>query len=360
MTTTLATSAPPGPVRPYEELRTTKLGDVRAVFSPACYRRSALRALGALLVDGAFYGLCLTGVFAARNPAAQIGFGVLAGVAVAVLFVWAHDAAHGALFRSTAVSELLGTAAMLPSLQMYRLWAYGHNRVHHGFTSYSPIDWIWRPLTPAQYRELPRRGRLFYRLERHPATCGLHYLRRVWWAGMVRFRPDGPGRRTGLSASKVGTVSFAVALSVAAYRFAGGWVGVVAAVVVPFLVFTWVIALVVFLHHTHPKVPFFDDRRDWTATFGQVACATVVRSNRVVERLTHRILIHPPHHIDTRIPFYNLERAYRDLQPGYGAFICEYRLRLSTVRRIFATCKLYDFGAHRWHTFAPTERAGPA
>jgi hypothetical protein len=31
---------------------------------------------------------------------------------------------------------------MLPSLNMYRLGSYGHNRVHNGFTSYTPVVWI--------------------------------------------------------------------------------------------------------------------------------------------------------------------------------------------------------------------------
>jgi omega-6 fatty acid desaturase (delta-12 desaturase) len=336
----------------YDDLKSVKLGDVRAVFSPACYRRSVPRAIGALLFDVTLYGAALSGVFKATNPVLRLSFGGLAGLAVAFLFVWAHDAAHGALFRSSMVAEVLGTAAMLPSLQMYRLWAYGHNKVHHGFTSYSPIDWIWRPMTPAEYQAQSRWGRGVYRLERHPATCGLHYLLRVWWAGMVRFRPERRSRRTGFTPSKLGVLAFALVFSVVAYRHAGGWIGVTAAVVVPFVVFTWVIALVVYLHHTHPAVPFFTDRREWSATIGQVACSTVVRSNRLVELLTHGILIHPPHHVDTRIPFYHLKRAYAEMTPVFGRYICEYRLRCSTVRHIFAQCQLYDFDTHTWHRFA--------
>jgi acyl-lipid omega-6 desaturase (Delta-12 desaturase) len=332
-------------------LRDLKLGEVRAVFSPACYQRSMARAIGGLLFDFTLYVAAMAGVFTVGNPLLRLGFGVLAGVAVAFLFVWAHDAAHGALFHRDTVAELLGTAAMLPSLQIYRLWAFGHNKVHHGFTSYSPVDWIWRPLTPGQYRALPRRQQVVYRLERHPASCGLHYLLRVWWAGMVRFQPGDRHRRAGYRWSKLGTLAYAVAASFLAYRFAGGILGVVAAVVVPFLVFTYVIALVVYLHHTHPDVPFFNDRQEWSATIGQLACSTVVRSNAVVEWLTHNILIHPPHHVDTRIPFYNLRRAYSDLAPDFGRHICEYRLGLVIVRRIFSQCQLYDFDTHTWHRF---------
>lgn len=340
----------------YAALRSVPLGTVRTAFSPAVHQRSAGWALGWLAVDLTLYAAGLTGVFVVDPVWARLVLGLITGLAVACLFIWAHDAAHGSLFRSDRWSELLGTAAMLPSLQMYRLWVLGHNRVHHGFTSLSPIDWIWRPLTPEEYRQRSRWVRAVYRVERHPAGCGLHYLLRVWWPGMVRFRPAGPARRHGTYRwSKLVTLTYALAFGGLAYRFAGGWVGVVAALVLPFVVFTYVIALVVYLHHTHPQVPFFLDRREWSPAIGQLACTTVVRSNRLVEALTHNILIHTPHHVDSRIPFYRLKGAYADLQPAYGHFIHEYRLRWRTVRAIFRTCQLYEFDTRTWRRFSEVE-----
>lgn len=347
------------------ELGDLTLGHVRESISPRRYERSTSRALGALGFDAALYGVAMLGVFVSPTPGA-LGFGVLAGCAVAFLFVWAHDAAHGALFASRRWSEVLGTIAMLPSLHMYRLWSFGHNKVHHGFTSLSSIDWIWRPMTRSEYQasSLPRR--VWYRLERHPATCVLHYLQRVWWPGMVTFRPDRRARRTrGFRASQLGVAAFALAFAAVGYRYGGGWTGVLAAVVVPFLVFSYFIALFVYLHHTHPDVAFFVDRREWSATVGQLRCSTVVRCSRPVEWLTHNILVHTPHHVDTRIPFYRLRDAADDLRQSYGQFIVEYRFRWATVRSIFKQCQLFDFDAKTWHRFdgqpkkfsAPTSRS---
>lgn len=332
-------------------LRRLRIGEVRAGFSDGCYRRRPALAVAWLLFDASLYAAALTGVLVTGSPVARFAWGGLAGVAVAVLFVWAHDAAHGALFRSRRWSEVLGTAAMLPSLQLYRPWVLGHNRVHHGFTSLSSIDWIWRPLSPAEYRARSRWGRAAYRVERHWAGCGFHYLVKVWWQGMVRFRPDDRRRRSFLAA-KAGTAAFAVSLSAAAWRTTGSWTGVAAAVVVPFLVFTWIIALVVYLHHTHPDVPFFDDRAEWSPTVGGLVCSTVIRSNRVVEALSHNILVHAPHHVDSRIPFYRLPLAWDDLRRANGADVVQYRLRVAEVRRIFGACQLYEFGTHTWRRFA--------
>jgi omega-6 fatty acid desaturase (delta-12 desaturase) len=275
------------------------------------------------------------------------------------MFVWAHDAAHGALFRREWTAELLGTAFMLPSMNMYRLWSHGHNRVHHGFTSYSPVDWIWRPLTPEAYAAKSRWGRVLYRLERSPFTCALHYLLRVWWPGMVMYRPDKRSReRVGFAVNKLVTLIFAGAFTAVAWRYAGGVMGVVAAVVVPFIVFNYFIALFVFLHHTHPDVPFFENRPEWSNTIGQVYCSIVVRGSRLSELLVHHIMIHVPHHVDARIPFYRLTRAYADLKREYGAYIHEYRFRWSTVWMIFRRCQLYDFETKTWYTFRQASQLG--
>lgn len=279
MTAPAAPPAPSSATRP----RLT-LGKVRAAFSPECYRRSTARALAALAFDLALFVAAVCGAIAAPHPVLTLACGMLAGTAAAFLFVWGHDAAHGALFSSERVAEVLGTVAMLPSLNMYRLWLFGHNKVHHGFTSLSSIDWIWRPLTVEEYRARSRWGRLVYRLERHPVTCALHYLLRVWWPGMVRFRPDPRASRVrGVRTSKAISAAYALGLGALAW-WLGGPLAAFAVVVVPFLVFTWFIAFFVYLHHTHPDVPFYDERREWSALDGQLRCSITIRCSWPWER----------------------------------------------------------------------------
>jgi omega-6 fatty acid desaturase (delta-12 desaturase) len=360
MSTSLSNPAPAAPPRPpelYRALRDIRLTTVRRALSSACFQRSPWQTFGWLAFDLALYLCAMAGVFAAHAWWAKLAFGLGAGCAVACLFVWGHDAAHGALFGTEWTAEILGTFAMLPSLNMYRLWCHGHNRVHHGFTSYTPVDWIWRPLTPAEYRALGWLGRLLYRIERTPYGCGLHYLRQVWWPGMVMFRPAERSReRLGFTVHKLITLVFALALGAAAWRWGGGALGVVAGLVLPFIVFNYFIALIVYLHHTHPDVPFFDHRPEWSNTIGQVYCSIVVRCSRISELLLHNIMIHIPHHVEPRIPFYRLKRGYADLQRAYGAYLHEYRFRWSTVRAIFRRCKLYDYENRVWYSFSEAGR----
>lgn len=341
---------PPEPA--YLALKSMSLGGVRRGFSPAVRKRSMACAWAWYVIDVGLYFGFVAAVYAVGPVWQKLLLGVGAGIAVAMLFLWAHDAAHGSLFEHDGVSAIFGTAAMLPSLNVYPLWQYGHNRVHHGFTSLSPLDWIWRPLSPSEYRRRNSWQRFIYRRERSFSGCALHYLLRVWWPGMVRFSLDSYGRKkAGGRGSKLLTLVFALGASYPAFRYGGGVWGSVAAVVVPFIVFNYAIAFVTFLHHTHPEIPFFVDRGEWSAVIGQVFCSTVVRCSRPAEMLMHNILIHVPHHVDTRIPFYRLQRAFEELDPTVRAFVHEYRFRWSTARKIFQECQLFDFTEKVWYRF---------
>lgn len=328
-----------------------RLGDLRAEIPAGCRERSTGRAVAGLVRDVALYAVAVAGAVLAPSLPLQLAFGVAAGLVVAAMFVWAHDAAHGALFASDRTSEVLGTAMMLPSLQMYRLWQFGHNRVHHGFTGLTIIDWIWRPWSPAEYRAAGPVARLGYRVERSALGCGWHYLRRVWWDGMVRFRPTTDRQRRAARIGRAAAVGWVVLASAAAWAV-GGAGAVLAAVIVPWLVFTWVIAAVVYLHHTHPSRRFTDDRSRWDPVTGQVAGSTVIHTPAPVAWFTHHILVHAPHHLDSRIPYYHLPAAWEALRPAVAELdVLEYRLDLATARRTFATCKLYDHETDTWATY---------
>jgi omega-6 fatty acid desaturase (delta-12 desaturase) len=67
--------------------------------------------------------------------------------------------------------------------------------------------------------------------------------------------------------------------------------------------------------------------------------------------LIHNILIHTPHHVDPRIPYYHLREAYADLAAHYGQYIHEMRFSLRGVWRIFRECQLYDYENRRWLRF---------
>ena len=330
------------------------LSEVRKKIAPEAYKKSMKKTFLWFGIDLFFYVTMMYGVLISHSIIFKLVFGFLAGLAASSMFVWAHDAAHGALFKNKLVADILGTIFMLPALNMYRLWVYGHNRVHHGFTSFSPLDWIWRPLTISEYRGLSKLRKLLYRVERSLYGCGLHYIYKVWWPKMVMFNPNDIDAKStfAIKLDKFIVAIFAIAVAVPYYIYGGGFMGVIAGLVLPFIVFNYVISLVVYLHHTHPNIPFFDERAEWNHTIGALYCTTVIYSNWLIDSLLHHIMVHTPHHVDIRIPFYRLKTALVGIKENYGQYLHEYKMDMVTLKHIFKSCKLYDYHKHIWYDFA--------
>ncbi len=328
------------------------LSEVRKKINPKAYRHSSAQILFWCGFDFVFYLATLFAVFVIANPFAKLFFGFCAGIAASGLFVLAHDAAHGALLRNRKTAEVLGTVFMLPALNVYRLWCFGHNRIHHGFTSFSPIDWIWRPLSVEEYANLSSLKRIFYRIERSLYGCGLHYFAKVWWPKMVLFMPGKlkPRDKNLIRLGKAVVVLFAVSLGGLAY-YCGGIMTLVAALILPFIVFNYVISLIVYLHHTHPNLPFFDEKAQWNHTIGALYCTSIIHSHWLIDVLTHNIMVHTPPHIDIRIPFYRLNLALKGIKEHYGHYLHEYSLNGAGLSTIFKKCKLYNYKTREWLLF---------
>ena len=120
------------------EIRDIPLNTVRRALSRDCFARSAPQTFGWLAFDAALYAGSMWGIFGSDSWWAKLLFGIGAGCAVAFVFVWGHDAAHGARFRGKWTAAILGPLSRLPSLTMYRLGCYAHNPVHPRFPPFTP------------------------------------------------------------------------------------------------------------------------------------------------------------------------------------------------------------------------------
>jgi len=331
--------------------RPTGLRPVMAVIPSHCYDRSTARGLGILARDLILYGAALVGLVLFDGVIVTIALWLVAGLAVAALFVVGHDAAHVALFDSVRLNAAVGRIAMLPSFHATELWIFGHNRVHHGHTLRQGMDFVWHPLTTEEYRAMGRLGRLRHRFEWGPFGAGAYYLREVWWNKMVRFTPPSRSRRAMrrdqllVAGFVVGTLTVAV--------LAGGAGGIwmwVRLIVVPFLIFCHLIGWVVHVHHISPDIRWWP-RREWNRFRGQVEGTTVLWGPPGWELFFHWIMVHLPHHVDMRIPCYRLPEAASAIAEAYPDEVIQRRISLGDYLRSTRACKLHDFENGTWHRY---------
>ncbi len=338
--------------------RTESLNDVRAIIPPACYQRSAKRATWALIQAVLLWVVPVVALAFVTSWWLVVPLWILAGLAVSGLFVLGHDASHGALLDSRTANRLIAQACMAPSVHVEAAWDLGHNRIHHGYTTRQGFDFVWHPLTVAEYRALGPMGKLRHRFEWSSLGSGAYFLRTVWWQKMWRF--NAPGKRHDAIVRDKITLTAAIALvlggTVTFGALTGGWVDAVwlpvKLYVVPFLLFVHIIGWTVYVHHVAPDIRWWP-RKEWSQFRGQMESTTILRVPRLVNRLWfHNIFVHVPHHVDARIPFHQLPAAAAAIAEAYPETVRSSRLSMREYLRTARACKLYDFEAGTWQRYS--------
>lgn len=339
------------------EVRRGSLKPVIDVIPPEAYDNPTWKGLAYLARDLVVYGLVIAGLILVDNPFAVVALWVLSGMVISGLFIIGHDAAHGALFRSKRLNRLVGVVSMLPSWHVYEGWVLGHNRIHHAYTVREGFDFVWHPYTPEQYAAMSTIGRLRHRFEWSWIGAGAYYLREVWWHKMIVGTP--PARwAAAVRRDRIIVWTFvgiaALALGALGWAMDGTVLGavwmVLKVLVVPFLAFTYIIATFVHVHHVQPDIRWWK-RREWTKFKGQMEGTTVLRARFGLNFFFHWIMVHVPHHVDMRIPMYNLELATDAIEEAFPGTIHDAPLRFRDFVANTRQCQLYDFDEGRWLTY---------
>jgi omega-6 fatty acid desaturase (delta-12 desaturase) len=337
-----------------------------AALPAALYRRSTWKGLLYFARDLLLYAAAVVLLIRTDHPLALLLLWPLAGLSISALFVLGHDAAHGALFDSPRLCAAVGRLALLPSLHGFSVWVLGHNRIHHVHTNRAGVDFVWHPLTPSEYAVLSPLGKLRHRFEWSAWGAGLYYLRVVWWERMMRLAPPVRFQRAfRRDRTLVWTYAAAVSLGFLAIGYSGHGSPARAAwmwgktFLVPWLAWNYFIGATVYVHHIGPNVPWYAPQ-GWTRFKGQVEATTHLVAPRWYNLFAQNIYLHVPHHVDPRIPFYNLPAAAAALGRRFPGMFQTRPLRLRDYLRATRRCKLYDFDRAGWCDYRGRAALEPA
>ena len=248
-----------------------------------------------------------TCAFVAANPDAgswRYLASVILGLTMIRIFIFYHDAMHGAIFRTSKLGKrlmkLYGLAILVPP----RVWKDSHN-YHHAHTAKIVGASIgsFPVLTVRMWRRATGFQKFIYRMTRGPANMLLGYFT-VFLIGMV-FRPliKNPTRNRSALASLA--VHFGIIASITA----------VAGFETAFLTFLGPIMLscaagsyLFYAQHNFPEA-VIRDRRDWTYTDAALYSSSMMTGGPVMRWFTGDIGFHHVHHLNSSIPFYRLEET---------------------------------------------------
>lgn len=220
------------------------------------------------------------------------------------LFIFYHDALHGAIFRKSTVGKWLMRIYGLIILTPERVWKDSHN-YHHAHTAKIVGASIgsYPVLTLRMYKMASPWQRLQYRMARHWITMALGHVT-VFLLGMcVRPLMQNPRRNWTAALSLVVHLGIIAAIGLTA-----GWVTAVLTFAFPMALSFAVGSYLFFAQHNFPDIQV-KDRRDWEFTLAALHSSSMMEVNPVMRWLTGDIGYHHVHHLNSMIPFYRLEEA---------------------------------------------------
>lgn len=350
-------AAPTG--RPHEWLTSEERKRVTA--------KSAREAYVILFAHYAFYFLTLLGALAPFPLVINLVFAAFNGLAIGLLFVIGHDCVHKAYAPTTRVNQIMARLSFIPCAHSASQWEVVHNRNHHGKTNLKTVDYVWSPMSKAEFDASPAWRRQLERIYRSAWGPLVYYYIEFWLRRLLvpatremraewrRHLFDSVFIIAMLGATIAGILALGAAINPERSLltiFLVGWL-------LPYSVWNYLVAISVYLHHTHPRIHWFDDPKAWSFYRGSIAGSTDLELPFTWSRLFCDVMRHTAHHAYPAVPIYHLDEAQQRLIDRYGARVVRYKFTWAEYAEIVKACKLYDFERGCWTDF-DGKQTGPS
>ena len=266
-------------------------------------------------------------------------------------FVVFHDCAHGSLLPSKRANRYLGRCLGLFVMSPFQRWRHDH-AIHHATSGDLERRGVGDIITLSvpEYRARRWRGRVAYRVIRNPVV--------MFGFGPVLAMMIGPriatrSQRPRLRHSVIG-LDAALLVVVGALCWLIGWQSFVLVWAPPALLAGSVGIWLFYVQHQFEDA-YWQSAADWSYTDAALRGSSYLKLPRVLQFFTGNIGLHHVHHLNSRIPNYNLQRAHDenaifDQVPTLSLWdgLCAVRL------------KLWDEEHGKLVTFAEAARTQPA
>jgi acyl-lipid omega-6 desaturase (Delta-12 desaturase) len=221
-------------------------------------------------------------------------------------FVVFHDCAHASLLPSKRANRLLGRFLGLFVLSPFARWRHDH-AVHHGSSGDLDRRGVGDivTLTISEYEQRPWKGRMAYRLIRSPLVMfGLGPIVAMIIGPRIATRSQRPRLRRSVLGTDCVLVAAATGLC-----WLVGWKDVLI-VWAPSAMLAGSIGIWLFYVQHQFEATYWRHSDNWSYTDAALRGSSYLRLPRILQFFTGNIGLHHVHHLNARIPNYNLQRAH--------------------------------------------------
>jgi acyl-lipid omega-6 desaturase (Delta-12 desaturase) len=262
-------------------------------------------------------------------------------------FVIFHDCAHGSLLPSKRANSYAGRVLGLFVLSPYQRWRHDH-AIHHATSGDLERRGVGDivTLTITEYRARPWRGRLAYRLIRNPLVMfGLGPVIAMVVGPRIATRAQRPRMRH----SVITTDVFLVAI-VGGLCWWIGWQDFLLVWAPPAMLAGSVGIWLFYVQHQFEDA-YWQSGAGWDYEDAALRGSSYLKLPKVMQYFTGNIGLHHIHHLNARIPNYNLQRAHDENPIFHQVPTLTLWDALRTVR-----LKLWDQEDGKLVTFAQARR----
>jgi acyl-lipid omega-6 desaturase (Delta-12 desaturase) len=242
----------------------------------------------------------------AVSPLLAIALAVPTAAFLVRTFIVFHDCSHGSFLRARRANAWLGTALGLLIYSPFLRWRHDH-AVHHATSG--DLDRRGtgdvQTLTVSEYRALPWRGRLGYRLLRNPLVMfGLGPIVAMIVGPRIVARNARPRMRRSVIATNL-----ALAAIIGALCWLIGWRDYLLVCGPPALIAGSIGIWLFYVQHQFEDA-WWDSGENWTYADAALRGSSYLKLPAVLRFCSGNIGYHHVHHLNARIPNYNLKRAH--------------------------------------------------
>jgi omega-6 fatty acid desaturase (delta-12 desaturase) len=221
-------------------------------------------------------------------------------------FVVFHDCAHGSFLASKRANGSVGRLLGLLVLSPFQRWRHDH-AIHHATSGDLERRGVGDiiTLTVAEYRERQWRGRLAYRVIRNPVVMfGLGPVFAMIIGPRIATRSQRPRMRHSVLGTDV-----VLLLIIGGLCWLIGWQNFLL-VWAPSAILAGSVGIWLFYVQHQFEDAYWQSADDWSYSDAALRGSSYLKLPKIMQFFTGNIGLHHVHHLNARIPNYNLQRAH--------------------------------------------------
>jgi omega-6 fatty acid desaturase (delta-12 desaturase) len=265
--------------------------------------------------------------------ALSLPFTLVAGLLTTRTFIIMHDCGHGSFFKERKTRDLLGVITGILTFTPYHQWTREHaaHHQHSGDLDYRGRGDVWT-MTLAEYEQANWLDRLKYYLYRHPLiTFGIGPVYLFQFRHRFTLKTD-----RGVEKRNVYFTNIVLASILVALISTMGWAKVLFVLGTTVGTAQLLGCLLFYVQHQYEEV-YWSKGQAWDYNTAALEGCSYLELPKVLQWFTGNIGFHHIHHLNHKVPNYNLEQCHKE----NGVF---HNVATLTMKDIFycIRLKIYD------------------